>query len=423
MRESTIAAVRAREVLDSKGRPTVEVDVITSDGVVGRAAAPCGVSVGRHEAHVLRDGSQRLGGLGVLKAVQNVTEVIGPELCGTSAFQQRAIDRMMIALDGTPDKSRLGGNAIYSVSLAVAQAAAQSAGLPLYRYLGGAQADRLPMPMFNLINGGHYGEVTAEFQEFLLVPVSAETFRQAVTMGVEIFQQLEATIAGRFGTEAVTQGKYAGFGAPTDDPAAIIETLLAASDAAGYGGECWVALDCAASHFYEAERDAYRWRGAYVDREGLLDELHALVEAYNLLLIEDPLHEDDWEGYVQATERLDTLIVGDDFFVTNVERVRRGVETGAGDGLVYKPNQVGTLSEAWETARYAQAHGHCLVPSGRAGGSVDDPIPDIAVAVGAALIKCGAPRTGERTAGQNRLLRVEEELGASATFATLESWL
>lgn len=417
MTDNRIAAVKAREILDSKARPMVEVDIWTAGGAMGRGASPCGTSVGRHEAFVLRDGGTRYGGLGVQRAVKNVTEVIFPAIRGKSVLEQRAIDELMIELDGTPNKSRLGANAIYSVSIAMARAAASTLQMPLYRYLGGEDANLLPVPMFNMINGGTYAATKVEFQEFLLIPVAAQTYSEALQTGVEVFSVLGEVIKQRYGKDRLSTGPSAGYGAPTNEPAVILETLLEAAEAAGYGGQCRVGLDCAASHFYDPKAGCYRLRGKATGRDELIAYLEELARSYDLFMIEDPLEEDDFEGHAEITKRLGSLIVGDDLFVTKLERLKKGIGLGAANGMVLKPNMVGTISEALAAAGYAKDYGYCIVGSGRAGGSIDDPIPDIAVAVGASLVKFGAPRTGERIGKQNCLLRMEEEFGKSGRFA------
>lgn len=417
MTDERIASVTAREILDSKARPMVEVDVWTAGGAMGRGASPCGTSVGRHEAFVLRDGGTRYGGLGVRQAVRNVIEVISPAIRGKSALDQRAIDELIIDLDGTPNKSRLGANAIYSVSIAVARAAANAQRVPLYRYLGGPEANLLPAPMFNMVNGGTHAAPQVEFQEFHLIPARAERYSEALRTGVEVFSVLGEVIMKRYGKERLYAGPSAGYGAPVSDPAEILETLLQAAEAAGYGGRCRVGLDCAASHFYDPKAGCYRLRGKATGRDKLISYLEELAQSYDLFMIEDPLEEDDFEGFAELTRRLSTLIVGDDLFATNLERLKKGIDLRAANAMVLKPNMVGTISEALAAARYARGHGYGVVGSGRAGGSIDDPIPDIAVAAGAPLVKFGAPRTGERLGKQNCLLRMEEELGESARFA------
>jgi len=411
--------MKAREILDSKGRPMVEVDVWTDDGSMGRGSSPCGTSVGKHEAFVLRDGGNRYGGLGVQQAVRNVQEVIYPALKGKSVLDQRAIDTLMMELDGTPNKSRLGGNTIYSVSIAVARAAANLKKIPLYLHLGKGEGPTLPIPMFNMINGGLYGDRKVEFQEFILVPTRAGKFSEALRMGVEVFSALGEIIKRRYGQKGLQIGSSAGYAAPTAEPAEILEVLLEATQAAGYAGMFRLGLDCAASHFYNPENKRYDFKGQQCCRGEIIHLLEGLAKSYSLFMIEDPLEEDDFEGYVEITRRLDTLIVGDDLFVTNIERLKKGIISGAAKGMVLKPNMVGTLSEAMDAAYYAKEHGYRVVASGRAGGSIDDPIPEIAVAWSAPLVKFGAPRTGERVEKQNGLLRIEEELGEQARFSGL----
>ncbi|MBW2306742.1 MAG: phosphopyruvate hydratase [Deltaproteobacteria bacterium] len=420
MKDPKISKIKAREVLDSKGRPMVETDVWTTSGAMGRGSSPCGTSVGSHEAFVLRDGGDRLGGLGVLKAVHNVTEIVAPALVGKSVTDQRGIDNLMIELDGTADKSRLGGNAIYSVSVAAARAAAHSLELPLYRYLGGDGANNVPIPMFNMINGGKYGDRYVELQEFLLVPARARSYAEALRMGVEVFYALAAVIKKRCGPEHFQFGHSAGYAAPAGDPEENIELLLLAVEEAGYGDQFKIGLDCAASHFYDKKLRLYNFRGKKVGREEFIGFLEKLAGAYHVFLIEDPLNEDDFEGFADISRRLDLLICGDDLFVTCIERLKKGVQHQAADAMVLKPNMVGTLSEALDAARYAKEHGYVVIPSIRAGGAVDDPTPDVAVAVSAPLIKCGAPRSGERTTCQNRLLQIEEELGSFVGFPSFE---
>jgi enolase len=406
----------AREVLDSRGRPMVEVDVRTAQGTMGRAASPCGTSVGRHEAYVLRDGGKRFGGLGVQKAIRNVLEMISPVLRGKSVFDQRGIDQLMNDLDGTPDKSRLGSNTTYSVSVAVARAAACLSGSPLYRYLGGVGAHILPVPMFNMVNGGPHSAAKVEFQEFLLMPTGAESYSEASRMGVEVYYELGRTIEKRHGSECLHFGHSGGYLAPVFEPSEILDTLLEAAETAGYGGKFRLGLDCAASHFYDELRGCYHFRGKETSREELILFLEGLTKSYSLFILEDPLHEDDYEGFAEATRRLNTLVAGDDLFVTNLKRLEKGVAAKAAGAVIFKPNMVGTLSEAFDTACYAREHGFLVIPSSRAGGSVDDPIPDIAVGINARLVKFGCPQTGERTSYHNRMLRIEEELGESARF-------
>jgi len=413
----TIVELKAREILDSKARPIVEVDVRTADGAVGRGSSPCGTSVGSHEAFVLRDGGRRYGGLGVRQAVRNVTEVIAPALAGRSVANQQQIDALLIELDGTPNKSRLGVNAIYSVSIAAARAGAAALQMPLYRYLGGPAPCGLPVPIFNMINGGHYAGADMAIQEFHVIPATAQCYSEALQMGVEIYAALGAVIPRRYGKDRLFVGPSAGYGAPASDPAEILEVLLEATEVAGYGGQCRLGLDCAASEFYDSDTGRYQWCGTSMVREELAGVLERLAGAYQLFMIEDPLEEDDFEGFAAITRRIPAIIVGDDLFVTNLERVKRGAAVGAANAMILKPNMVGTISEAVSAVRYAQTHGYRVIGSGRAGGTIDDPITDIAVAVGAPLVKFGAPRTGERLGKHNAMLRIEEELGAAARFA------
>ncbi|MHB9098031.1 MAG: phosphopyruvate hydratase [Syntrophales bacterium] len=418
MTGTEIVEIKAREVLDSKARPMVEVDVLTAAGALGRGASPCGTSVGSHEAFVLRDGDARYGGLGVRKAVRNVREVIGPTLIGKDSLDQQAIDHCMIGLDGTANKSRLGANAVYSVSIAVARAAAASLGRSLFRHLGGDQACRIPVPLFNMINGGTHGGISMAFQEFLFIPSGAPTYSEALRMGVEVYAALGEVIAGRYGRDRLLTGPSGGYGAPSEDPGEVLELLLEAADKAGYGGKCRVGLDCAASHFYDVSRAVYRYRGKDTSRQEILGMLEGLAAKYPLFVVEDPVEEDDFAGMAESTRRLrGSVVIGDDLFVANIERLRRGVTVGAANAILLKPNMIGTISEALDTARYAREHGYHIVGSGRAGGGIDDPIPDIAVAAGAVMVKFGGPRTGERLGKQNCMLRIEEELGKSGVYA------
>jgi enolase len=417
MADHLIAEVKAREILDSKARPLVEVDIITSDGALGRGSSPCGTSVGSHEAFVLRDGGKRYGGLGVQKAVRNVREVIAPALKGRSVTDQKAIDSLLVELDGTPNKSRLGANAIYSVSIAAARAAASALRIPLYRHLGGPDACLLPTPMFNMINGGKFPAAELEIQEFLLIPASGRCYSEALRIGVEVFAVLGETIKRRYGEDRLYVGTSSGYGVPAGDPREVLDLLLAAAEAAGYGGQCRLGLDCAASEFYQSATGKYRLSGKDLTREEMIDLLEDLARQYNLFMIEDPLQEDDFEGFAEITRRIPAVIVGDDLLVSNLERLKRAVGAGAANAMILKPNMIGTISEAIEAAHFAQAHGYKVIGSGRAGGTIDDPITDIIVAVGGPLVKFGAPRSGERLGKQNCMLRFEEELGPSARFA------
>lgn len=417
MEEAKISTIKAREILDSKGRPMVEVDVWTSNGAFGRGTFPCGTSTGKYEAFVLRDGGSRYGGLGVQKAIQNVNEKIAPVLLGKSVVKQEEIDRIMIELDGTSNKSRLGANAIYSVSIAVARAAAQFMGQPLYRYLGGEKDYLLPVPMFNMINGKSASETVTEFQEFLLIPIRAENYSEALRIGVEVFSRLGSIIQKHYGKKSLQIGTSGGYVAPTKEISKIIEILLEAAEDAGYGDICRVGLDCAASHFYIREEDCYNLGGKRINQNELIKMLEGLVKKYPIFFIEDPLHEDDFEGFAEITKKINRLIAGDDLFVTNIERLKKGISMKAANAMILKPNMVGTLTEAIKAARFARKHGYQLIGSGRNGGGIDDPIPEIALALGATFIKFGAPRSGERINKYNVLLRIEEEVGTSGHFA------
>ena len=416
-----IRSLNGREILDSKGRPTIEVDVRTNDGSFGRGSAPCGSSVGSHEAFVLVDCDRRFMGLGVQKAIRNVEEIIAPALIGMDVTQQKEIDTLMIELDQSPNKTHLGANATYSVSIAVARAAASSLNMPFHRYLGGEKANILPIPMFNMINGGWYGNKRIEFQEFLLLPTMAQTYAEALRMGVEVFYQLSDVISKRFGEQHIRTGNSAGFVVPENDPSAIVETLLAAVGEAGYEGEFKVGLDCAASHFYDKAEGKYSFKGNKVTREEIIQYLEELGNAHPIFMIEDPLDEDDFDGFATMTKHMNILICGDDLFATRIDRLEKGYRLGAGNGVMLKPNMVGTITEALEVARWAEEHEFVLVPSIRSGSTVDDPIADISVAVGAPLIKPGAPRSGERTACHNQLVRIEENLNGAARFQSFES--
>ena len=423
MSDSKIIDIKAREILDSKGIPMVEVDVLTSDGSVGRGSSPCGVSVGSHEAVVIRDGGRRYQGLGVQKALKNVTDIIWPALRGEDVRRQQHLDRIMIELDGTPDKSKLGANAICSISIAVARAAAASQGIPLYRHLKDCETYSLPLPVFNMINGGAYGDRKIEFQEFLLLPAGAASYSEALRMGAEVFYQLEKVIVKRYGRSGLQIGKGAGWAAPINEPAEILELLLEAARIAGYADDIKVGVDCAASHFFDRAAGRYCYQEERLPRSALIELLKKLAAAYPICLFEDPLNEEDFEGHAMLTREGGILIAGDDLFVTNVDRLKKGVQMGAANAIVIKPNMVGTISEALETVEYAKANGYWIIPGGRAGGSVDDPVTDLAVAAGAPLVKFGAPRAGEKINKYNRLLQIQDELGKAAHFPDFVSLL
>ena len=414
MSRYSIAGIRAREILDSRGNPTVEVEVETEGGARGVASAPSGASRGRYEAVELRDGDRRFHGMGVMKAVRNIVEVIAPRLRGLDVREQRVIDEMMIELDGTGNKSRLGANAILAVSLACAKAAASALGLQLYEYLGGLDAALMPIPFFNIINGGKHAGNELDFQEFLIAPIGAESFREALRMGAEVYHELKRILIERYGRSAINVGDEGGFSPPMKRAEEALEAILWAIEEMGYSGAISPALDVAASTFYGPE--GYRVGGETLSRGELLDYYEELVKVYHIVSIEDPLHEEDFEGFAEATRRLNIQVVGDDLFTTNVERLRRGISMGAANALLWKVNQVGTLTEALEAAELAMSSDYGVMVSHRSGETEDTYIADLAVALGCGQIKAGAPCRGERTAKYNRLLRIEERLGGRARY-------
>jgi enolase len=415
---SGIERIRAREILDSRGNPTVEVEVLLDDGSVGRAGVPSGASTGRHEALELRDGDpKRFGGKGVLNACRNVEEVIAPELAGVSALDQRAIDRAMIDLDGTLDKSRLGANAILGVSLASAHAAASSLRLPPYRYLGGPTAHLLPVPLLNVINGGAHADNALDVQEFMLAPIGAASFAEAIRWGSECFHALRSRL--RKDGLSTGIGDEGGFAPDLPGAAAACEVLVGAVEDAGLvsGDEVSIALDVAATELYE--NGSYRLEGSEHGPEQMITYYERLLGSFPIVSIEDPLAEDDWDGWRAVTEALGARVqlVGDDLFVTNADRLARGTRERAATAVLVKPNQAGTLTETLEVVALATEAGFGRVISHRSGETEDATIADLTVATGAGQIKAGAPSRGERTAKYNRLLRIEEELGEAARFA------
>jgi enolase len=417
---STIIDVHAREILDSRGNPTIEAEVVLASGVSATAAVPSGASTGEHEAVELRDGdAARYGGKGVLDAVRNVNETIGPRLEGVEASDQIGVDGEMIDLDGTPNKGRLGANAILSVSMAVARAAARDAGIPLYRYLGGATAHVLPVPQMNVLNGGAHASNNVDVQEFMVVPVGAESFREGLRIGVEVFHALKKVLAKQGLSTAV--GDEGGFAPTLKSNEAALEALMAGIEAAKYkpGEDVVIALDAAASEFYQD--------GAYVfkksdGRTRSADEMIALytdwVSKYPIVSLEDGLAEDDWEGWAKLTETLGERIqiVGDDIFVTNLERLGRGIDEGIANAILIKLNQIGTVTETLECIDLARRSSYGTVISHRSGETEDPFIADLAVAVGAGQIKTGSASRTDRIAKYNQLLRIEEELDDAAEF-------
>jgi enolase len=422
--KATIKTIKAREILDSRGNPTIEAQVELSDGSVGVAAVPSGASTGKHEAVELRDGDKcRYGGLGVLKAVSNVNNKIAPALTSMTASAQGKIDGKMIELDGTPDKSNLGANALLSVSLATAKAAANSAGLPLYRYLGGSHANLLPVPMLNILNGGKHAADSTDFQEFMVVPAGATGFSQALQMATEIYQALKKEIKVKGFNSNV--GDEGGFAPSLASNKQAVELILAAIDLAGYkaGKDCFIALDPASSSFYSDGKYVLTKEGATLTSNEMVSYYDKWVSSYPIVSIEDGLDEDDWSGWVSLTSQLGKKIklVGDDLYTTNIKRLEQGITQKASNAILIKPNQVGTLSETLATVKRAQQVGWSTVISHRSGETEDTTIADLAVAVGSGLIKTGAPCRSERVAKYNRLLKIEEELGTDARFAGKEA--
>ncbi len=420
-----IEALQARELLDSRGNPTVEVDCLLMDGAVGRAAVPSGASTGRYEAVELRDGGDRFGGKGVTRAVANVEDVLAPALVGADAYAQRRIDTRLLDLDGTDDKSNLGANALLGTSLAVARAAAVSVGLPLVHYLGGVNAHRLPVPMLNVINGGEHADSNVDFQEYMLAPVGAASFHEALRMGAEVYHALKKVLAGRQLSTGL--GDEGGFAPDLPDNSAPLDLLVEAIRAAGYepGTEVALALDVAATELY-GEDGTYRLAGEGVelDAEGMIDRLAGLVERYPIVSVEDGLAEDDWAGWQRLTERLgDRLqLVGDDLLVTNVSRSRRAIAERAANSLLVKVNQIGTLTETLDVIDLVHRAGWSTMISHRSGETEDATVADLAVAVNAGQIKAGAPARSDRTSKYNQLLRLEQLLGDTARYAGREAF-
>ncbi|MBI2209024.1 MAG: phosphopyruvate hydratase [Deltaproteobacteria bacterium] len=415
-----IHKIHAREVLDSRGQPTIEVDVTLKNGTLGRATVPSGASTGEHEAVELRDGDKRFLGKGVARAVEHVNRMIAPRLRGREAKDQEGLDRLMIELDGTPNKGRLGANAILGVSLAAAKAEARHEGQPLYRYLGGPRARTLPVPMLNVVNGGVHADNNVDVQEFMIIPFGMKSFAEALRAAAEIFQTLKKVLQGRGYSTSV--GDEGGFAPRLRGDEEAIELLLEAVSQAGYRprDEVALGLDVAASGMYERDRYVFKKSdGAARGREEMARLYEDWVRRYPIVSIEDPLAEDDWDGWAMLTKVLGTKvqIVGDDIFVTNKERLKRGIESGVANSILIKLNQIGTLSETLATMKLAKKAGYTTVISHRSGETEDATIADFAVATNAGQIKTGAPCRGERTAKYNQLLRIEEELGKRALFA------
>ena len=420
-----ITEVYAREILDSRGNPTIEVEVCLEDGSVGRAAVPSGASTGAHEAVELRDGDKnRYLGKGVTKAVDNVNDVIAEALIGLEATRQVEIDEMLIRLDGTPNKGKLGANAILGVSMAVAKAAAASVGLPLYLYLGGVSAQELPVPMMNILNGGQHADNNVDIQEFMIMPVGAASFSEALRMNAEIYHGLKALLNAKgLGTGLGDEG---GFAPNLKSNEEAIEVILEAVKKAGYkpGEDIMIALDVAASEFYKDGKYQMEGEGLVKTSNQMVDYLAALCEKYPIVSIEDGLAEDDWKGWKALTKKLGTKVqlVGDDLFVTNTERLSKGISLGCGNSILIKLNQIGSVSETLEAIKMAHNAGYTAISSHRSGETADTTIADLAVALNTCQIKTGAPSRSERVAKYNQLLRIEEELGASAVYPGMDAF-
>jgi enolase len=415
---ANIEQVGAREILDSRGNPTVEVEVALDDGTLARAAVPSGASTGEHEAVELRDGDRaRFGGKGVEKAVAAVLDEIGPELAGVEASEQRLVDQRLVDLDGTPDKSRLGANALLGVSLAVAKAAAESSGLELYRYVGGPNAHVLPVPMMNIINGGAHADSSVDVQEFMVAPVGAESFREALRWGAEVYHALKAVL--KADGQATGLGDEGGFAPDLAGTTAALDTIARAVDTAGFtlGRDIVLALDVAATELFS--EGVYSYEGRKLSSAEFAAVYAELVRDYPLVSIEDPLAEDDWEGWIALTAQIGgkVQIVGDDLFVTNPERLEEGITRGAANALLVKVNQIGTLSETLDAVTLAHGSGYRCMMSHRSGETEDTTIADLAVATGCGQIKTGAPARSERVAKYNQLLRIEESLGDAGRYA------
>ena len=419
---SIILDIHARQILDSRGNPTVEVDVTTENGFVGRAAVPSGASTGEHEAVELRDGGDTYMGKGVSKAVNNVNSILSEALVGASVFEQNLIDQTMIDLDGTPNKSKLGANAVLGVSLAVAKAAAAELGIPLYRYVGGVSANTLPVPMMNIINGGSHSDAPIAFQEFMVMPVKAKNFTHAMQIGTEIFHNLKKVLHDRGLSTAV--GDEGGFAPTLDGTEDALDTIAKAVEKAGYkfGEEVMIALDCASAEFYvDGKYDYSKFEGTtgkVRTSKEQADYLAELAANYPIISIEDGMDENDWEGWKYLTEKIGDKVqlVGDDLFVTNVERLSRGVENNIANSILIKVNQIGTLTETIAAVNMAHNAGYTSVMSHRSGETEDNTISDLAVALNTGQIKTGSASRSDRMAKYNQLLRIEEELGDIAYY-------
>ena len=414
---TTIKSIKAREILDSRGNPTVEVDVELSDGSFGRAAVPSGASTGAFEAVELRDGGERYSGKGVLSAISNIQKEIAPKLIGADSFAQRAIDKLMIDLDGTANKSKLGANAILGVSLAVARAASNSKEMPLYKFIGGENADLLPVPMMNILNGGAHADTNVDIQEFMIAPIGAKNFKEALRRGAEVYHALKSVLKKR--GLATSIGDEGGFAPNLESNRAALDLIVEAINKAGFklGTEIALAMDVAATEFYKD--GSYEFEGGKLSAQEMISYYQGLVDSYPLVSIEDPLSEDDWDGWHSITEALGEKVqlVGDDLFVTNPERLSRGISSRTANALLVKVNQIGSLTETLDAVEMAHKAGYRSMMSHRSGETEDTTIADLAVATASGQIKTGAPARSERVAKYNQLLRIEEELGAKAKYA------
>lgn len=422
---STIIDVYAREVLDSRGNPTVEVEVVLEDGTMGRAIVPSGASTGAYEAVELRDGDKnRYNGKGVLNAVENVNAIIAPEIIGMDVTRQAEIDAILLELDGTPNKSRLGANAILGVSLAASRAAANYLGLPLYQYIGGVNAKELPVPMMNILNGGKHADNNVDIQEFMIVPVGAETFAEALRMGVEVYHALKKVLSSKNLSTAI--GDEGGFAPDLPSNESALEVIVEAIAAAGYkpGEDIYLAIDAAASELYKDGKYHLNSTGQVLTSSEMVDFYAKLVDKFPIISIEDGLSEDDWAGWKEITDRLGNKVqlVGDDLFVTNTERLSRGIKEEVCNSILIKVNQIGTLTETLQTIEMAKRAGYTCVISHRSGETEDSTIADIAVAVNAGQIKTGAPARTDRVAKYNQLLRIEEDLDIVAIYPGLKAF-
>ena len=414
---ASIEAVGAREILDSRGNPTVEVEVLLDDGAFARAMVPSGASTGAFEAVELRDGGERYGGKGVGKAVDAVVKTIGPAIEGIAADDQRLVDQTMLELDGSPNKAKLGANAVLGVSLAVARAAAESAGLPLYRYLGGPNAHLLPVPMMNILNGGSHADSNVDVQEFMIAPIGAPTFREALRQGAEVYHALKSVLKKK--GLATGLGDEGGFAPDLESNRAALDLIAEAVSSAGLtlGRDIALAMDVAASEFFD--KSSYAFEGGTRNSDQMAAYYAELVAAYPIVSIEDPLDEEDWDGWKSMTDQLGDRIqiVGDDLFVTNVERLQRGISGGQANSLLVKVNQIGSLTETLDSVELAHRNGYRCMMSHRSGETEDTTIADLAVATNCGQIKTGAPARSERVAKYNQLLRIEDELGDAARYA------